>query len=107
MKLAIASLLVLIAACRPAARGAASPTVSLPEHAPPLPPGVSVPKWDHFCTAVWYQKEIVGVLAEASENGWELVTVAQRPDVVFCFKRPRVTAPPPTGAPGAAGAAGG
>jgi hypothetical protein len=107
MKLAIASLLVLTGACRPAAPGAAFPTSSLPEHAPPLPPGAVVPKWDHFCIEVWYDKEIVGVLAEASENGWELVTAAQRPEVMFCFKRLRVTAPPPTGAPGAAGAAGG
>jgi len=60
---------------------------------PQLPPGASVPKWDHYCTTrlSYEYSEANRLLDKASENGWELVTWSNG---LACFKRPHVPAAP-------------
>ncbi|HEX7841748.1 MAG TPA: hypothetical protein VF469_29965 [Kofleriaceae bacterium] len=77
-------------------------------HPPPLPPGATVSKWDHFCGIVVGQAaEVTRFLDEASDAGWELVgwSIAQNGSNLACFKRPRMISPPPAGAPAAGAAA--
>jgi len=77
-------------------------------HPPPLPLGVSVPKWDHFCSdADGEPSDVSRFLDDASENGWEMVSwTPQGTKLNFaCFKRPHVAAatggPSPTPTPAA------
>lgn len=63
---------------------------------PPLPPGVNVPKWDHYCA--FYaggeggETEFAAMLHDASESSWEMVSAAPLGNsVLLCFKRPAVT----------------
>ncbi len=76
-----------------------------------LPPGASVPKWDHFCSQVGGTLDAIGrYLDEASENGWELVSwsIAGAGNLA-CFKRPRIGTPgeaPPASASASSAPAG-
>lgn len=75
-------------------------------HPPPLPPGASLPKWDHFCSILAKESEITRYLDEASENSWELVSWSiGNGGNLACFKRPRVAATTPSPAPVVAPAA--
>ncbi|HKE13368.1 MAG TPA: hypothetical protein VKB80_00765 [Kofleriaceae bacterium] len=58
---------------------------------PPMPPHVSsFQKWEHLCFGGFDQLEDASArIAEAGQQGWEMVGVAQS---IMCFKRP---APPP------------
>jgi hypothetical protein len=50
--------------------------------------------WDHFCgTPIGGNDALIQLLDEASSNGWELVGTGGDRAHLFCFKRPRVTAP--------------
>jgi hypothetical protein len=40
-------------------------------HVPPLPPDVTLPRWQQFC---WTGVEALWHLNEAGEQGWELVS---------------------------------
>jgi len=97
-------LLVLGAGCVAPTRSFGSGTFGA--HPPPLPPGASVPKWDHFCSTVnGDSEEYNRYLDEASESGWELVSwsIANGWNLA-CFKRPRVAVAPdnvPATPPGA------
>lgn len=77
-------------------------------HPPPLPPGASAPKWDHFCSEVAGTHDAVSrFLDEASENGWELVSWSiASPGNLACFKRPRAAAAAPGAEPPTLPAAG-
>lgn len=48
--------------------------------------------WDHYC--VYPQQAVGKVLADASEQGWELVTTSVLTSgfLVMCFKRPHFEA---------------
>jgi hypothetical protein len=90
MKVLALLLLALGASCGTPQRSWGSGASDL--HPPALPPGVSVPKWDHFCAdskLLGHLPEFSRFLDEASENGWELVIW----DELMCFKRPRVHPP--------------
>ena len=96
MRIAIALFLSLCGACGTTTFGSGSAG----GHAPPLPPGVTVAKWDHFCGVVeGGVGELTRFLDEASNNGWELVGWSG--SGLACFKRPRTTEPRPEGAPAA------
>ena len=67
---------------------------------PPLPPGVSAPKWDHYCAffsgGVGGKNEFASLLDEASAASWELVSVSDSDtSVLLCFKRPAQPPPAP------------
>lgn len=91
-KLLALSISLCAAACTTATYGGNAP----PGHPPPLPPGVTVEKWDHFCAIVRDSEGPTRLLDEASEAGWQMVSYAfTSSSNLVCFKRPRVTAPPP------------
>ena len=107
MKRFVLALCVLGAGCLPTTQSFGSGMTGA--HPPPLPPGASVPKWDHFCSIVAGGQNVAArYLDEASENGWELVSWSiSDAGNLACFKRPRVAAAGRGDAPPDAPAAGG
>ena len=61
---------------------------------PPLPPGASVPLWDHHCDST-RGDSVNPLLEDYGAAGWELVAMTfMNGYSVACFKRPHVTAAP-------------
>ncbi len=77
-----------LAACGPRGYGAGSST-----RPPALPPGVTVPMWEHFCGSYNGDDGLIELLDDASRKGWEMATFV---GTTICFKRPRTDSAPAT-----------
>ena len=87
----VALSILLWAGCNTATFGAGAP----PGHPPPLAPGATVERWDHFCALVRSSSGLTHLLDEASESGWQMVGFGvDESGNLACFKRPRAGAPP-------------